>query len=73
MSNKITKVLLATKDGKTEREFEINHAERILGMLNNGGWMLPKGSEFQLDKNDGLILRNNKRTPNESNKKADIK
>lgn len=37
-----------------EREFEITHAERLLGMPNNGGWQLPENSEYIFDLNDGL-------------------
>lgn len=40
-------------------EFEIDHAERLLNMPNNGGWVLPKESEYELK--DGAIIRRNKK------------
>jgi hypothetical protein len=41
------------------RDFEISHAERLLNMPNNGGWQLPKDSEYELK--DGIISRRNKK------------
>ena len=49
-----SKVKLVVPDSQMEREFEINHAERLLGMPNNGGWQLPENSEYIFDLNDGL-------------------
>lgn len=49
-------VVLETADGKTQ-EFEINHAERILRMPNNGGWRLPDNSPYQFDYYDGITKR----------------
>ena len=47
-------VKLVVPDSDMEREFEITHAERLLGMPNNGGWQLPENSEYIFDLNDGL-------------------
>ncbi len=49
-------VVLETADGKTQ-EFDINHAERILRMPNNGGWRLPDNSPYQFDYYDGITKR----------------
>lgn len=49
-------VELETADGKTQ-DFEINHAERILRMPNNGGWRLPDNSPYQFDYYDGITKR----------------
>lgn len=49
-----SKVKLVVPDSDMEREFEITHAERLLGMPNNGGWQLPENSEYIFDLNDGL-------------------
>lgn len=56
---KVTKVALATVDGGTIREFDIDHAERIL-KIPYSGWMLPKDSDFELTK-DGTINRRDKK------------
>lgn len=42
-----------------KREFEITHAERLLAMPKNGGWALPKESDYELK--DGVIIRRNKK------------
>lgn len=49
-----SKIKLVVPDSDMEREFEISHAERLLGMPNNGGWQLPENSEYIFDLNDGL-------------------
>lgn len=49
-------VVLETADGKTQG-FDINHAERILRMPNNGGWRLPANSPYQFDYYDGITKR----------------
>ena len=55
---KVTKVALATENEGAIREFEIDHAERIL-KIPNSGWQLPKDSEFEYK--DGTINRKDKR------------
>jgi len=54
-------VVILEADG-IRREFEINHAERILRMPNNGGWKLPSDSIYIMDKNNGLIIKRSKGT-----------
>lgn len=55
MAGKSTKVVLVnTAAGKTTQEFEINHAERILRMPNNGGWELPEDSAHTFDEQNGI-------------------
>jgi hypothetical protein len=44
---------------KLTEDYEINHAERILRMPNNGGWQLPKNSKFKFDFNNGIGYRDN--------------
>lgn len=51
---KVTMVTL-TCQSLGSREFEVSHAERLLAMPNNGGWQLPKESEYEYK--DGTISR----------------
>ncbi|MFR8207453.1 MAG: hypothetical protein ACLU99_14965 [Alphaproteobacteria bacterium] len=45
--DKVTKVELDCPTTlNTTEEFEINHAERLLRMPNNGGWQLPERQQF---------------------------
>ena len=57
MTAKTTNVILEC-EALGQREFEVSHAERLLGMVNNGGWRLPKDSKFEFVDN-GLRLRRN--------------
>ena len=58
MAAKVTMVTLShTVLG--DREFEVSHAERLLAMKNNGGWMLPKG-KYEL-KDGCIIIRKTKK------------
>lgn len=54
-------VTLETASG-TQREFEINHAERILRSPENGGWKLPDNSPYQFDYYNGIIKRTSQGT-----------
>jgi hypothetical protein len=54
---KVTRVALATVAEGAIREFDIDHAERIL-QITNSGWQLPKDSDFEYI--DGTINRRNK-------------
>lgn len=47
-------------DSLGERDFEFGHADRLLSMKDNGGWHLPKDSEFQYVEGNGLERRPNK-------------
>ena len=58
MNAKTTTVTLVA-NGVTQ-EFELSHAERILRMRNNGGWTLPKQSNFEFTDN-GLQRRRDKK------------
>tara|TARA_R110000851_G_scaffold322550_2_gene488676 strand:+ start:5734 stop:5931 length:198 start_codon:yes stop_codon:yes gene_type:complete len=51
--------------GDKKESFEINHAERILKMPNNGGWKLPTDSKYIFDTN-GLTVKSNKKTGTKS-------
>jgi hypothetical protein len=46
--------------GDKTQEFEINHAERILRMPDNGGWHLPEDSNYLMDEVNGLTSKRNK-------------
>lgn len=59
-----TLVKLKHKGIDKPQEFGINHAEKLLSMKNNGGWVL-NDSNFILDTN-GNIKRKSKGNNNES-------
>lgn len=61
MNAKTTTVTLVA-NGVT-RDFEITHAERLLRMPRNGGWALPKNSNYEFVDN-GLRRRGNKKKDN---------
>ena len=44
-----------------KQEFDLAHASRLLGMPNNGGWVLPKDSKFTYDKKNGIRVKPDKR------------
>lgn len=56
--------------GATE-QFEINHAERLLRMPNNGGWYLPEDSAYKFDFKNGIGVRENKKGNNGAKEKGD--
>lgn len=58
---KVTKVALATVNEGAIREFEIDHAERILRMPRSG-WKLPEDSKFEFT--DGTINRRSQKKGN---------
>ena len=60
-------IRLVTKTGH-ELFLEKSHAQRLLNMPNNGGWRLPKDSDYTLTK-DGL--RKNKAEPAGTKKECD--
>ena len=45
-----------------DRQFEVSHAERLLAMPNNGGWLLPENSPYEFK--NGSISRRNKKESN---------
>lgn len=55
---KVTRVALATRNEGALREFDIDHAQRILA-IKNSGWVLPENSEFEYK--DGTISRRDKK------------
>lgn len=55
---KVTRVALATRKEGALREFDIDHAQRILA-IRNSGWVLPKDSQFELI--NGTISRRNQK------------
>ena len=56
---KVTKVTLATVSEGATREFDIDHAERILA-IPRSGWALPEDSDYELAE-DGTIVRRDKK------------
>lgn len=64
MNAKTTKVRLVA--GEMQGDFEFSHAERILKMKNNGGWILPADSPFEFV---GDVLRYRETTESSSGKK----
>lgn len=52
-------VTLVVPKHNMEREFGVEHAERLLDMgpQLNGGWELPKDSEYYYDEENGLRLK----------------
>lgn len=58
MAKKDSKIFLVC--GSLEREFEVTHAERLLKMPNNGGWELPQDSNYEYNKDNGVISKRNK-------------
>lgn len=58
-NSKATTVVLECEKLGVRREFDIDHAERLLLMKNNGGWHLPSDSNFEFDKENGIRYRRN--------------
>jgi hypothetical protein len=58
-------VELVTEDGQ-RGAFELEHAERLLRMPNNGGWRLPDASPYQFDYYDGITRRTDSTRADES-------
>ena len=56
---KSTRVLLEVPKHGIQQDFAVEHAERLLRMPNNGGWVLPEDSPFVLT-SDGLRPKSNK-------------
>lgn len=56
-----TVTLVVPKYGK-EQDFTIQHAERLLDMGTrlNGGWELPKDSNYIYDEENGLRIKSDK-------------
>lgn len=58
-NSKATKVVLECEKLGMKKEFDVDHAERLLLMKNNGGWHLPSDSNFEFDKENGIRYRRN--------------
>lgn len=56
---KFTEVELENTAANNLQTFEINHAERLLRMPNNGGWQLPKDSPYYFDYKNGIGYKQN--------------
>lgn len=54
--------------GDISQEFEITHAERLLGMgpVLNGGWAIPENSEYEYTEEYGIRVKSNKRNTAET-------
>lgn len=55
-------IVLVVPKYNIEREFGIQHAERLLdmGAALNGGWELPKDSNYTYDEENGLRVKSDK-------------
>lgn len=55
-------IMLVVPKYNIEREFGIQHAERLLdmGAALNGGWELPKDSNYTYDEENGLRVKSDK-------------
>lgn len=60
MGSKTTKIELLRTDTGAKEKFDIQHAEKLLSMRNNGGWILPEDSKYQFDIENGLTAKRNK-------------
>lgn len=58
---KFTEVELENTAANSLQTFEINHAERLLRMPNNGGWQLPKDSPYYFDAKNGIGYKQTKK------------
>lgn len=56
MEAKSTLVTLVSDAGVT-RDFETDHAARLLGMPLGSGWSLPEGSTFNFDLKNGITVK----------------
>lgn len=70
MAAKVEKVFLVNDNLNANVEYDIKHAERLLRMLNNGGWHLPKDSEYKFDFDNGIERKRNKKTDNRTEEKS---
>ena len=60
-----TKYITLTANG-VSKSFDIDHAERILGMPHNGGWKILEENKYIFE--NGIIVRRNKRVVEEATK-----
>lgn len=70
---KVTKVVLECPTLNTTEEFEINHAERLLRMPDNGGWQLPEKTPFEFSEENGIRYKTHKKGNNGTEEKGDDK
>ena len=56
-----TSVTLVAPSAGIQQSFSIDHAERLLRMLNSG-WELPKDSDYEYDRVTGLHRKKVQRT-----------
>lgn len=59
---KKTLVTLEVEDLQWKREFDIEHAERLLNYPNNGGWKLPADSTFDFSPENGITAKRTSKT-----------
>jgi hypothetical protein len=46
--------LVVLQHGTTKQEFDVDHAERILRMKNNGGWALVVNDKHEFTQENGI-------------------
>lgn len=49
-----SRVILSVPQLGIRQSFSLDHAERLLRMPNNGGWMLPADSRYEYTEANGL-------------------
>lgn len=61
IKQKKSNVVLVCNEHNIEREFNLAHAQRLLEMENNGGWTLQEDSIYTYTKENGIIIKSDKR------------
>lgn len=59
---KKTIVTLEVAEYEMKRDFELEHAERLLNYPNNGGWKLPADSTFDFSPENGITAKRTSKT-----------
>lgn len=65
---KVTKVILRVKGSTQTKEFDLDHAERILRLRNNGNWEIPENSQFEF-KDNAINIKPDKGETKEATKR----
>lgn len=60
IKQKKSKIVLVVNEHNLSQEFTLTHAERLLGMDNNGGWALPEDSQYTYTKENGITIKSDK-------------
>jgi hypothetical protein len=69
MTNKPVELICGTR----RETFDRFHATRILTLRNNGGWALPKDTEFTFSRKNGIRLKADKKRARDTEEVRDDK